>query len=59
MKHNLFALGLVSLLTGLGIAQAAVADDPSASLVKSRIEANLVHNTDPRLLSSKVEIGCR
>lgn len=39
MKHNLFALGLVSLLTGLGSPLAGLAQDPSALAIRSRIEA--------------------
>jgi hypothetical protein len=39
MKHNLFALGLVSILTGLSSPQASLAQDPSAAAIKSRIEA--------------------
>jgi len=39
MKHNLFTLGLVSLLTGLGSPPAGLAQDPSALAIKSRIEA--------------------
>jgi len=39
MRHNLFALGLVSILTGLSSPQASLAQDPSAAAIKSRIEA--------------------
>jgi len=39
MKHNLFALGLISILTGLSSPRASLAQDPSAAAIKSRIEA--------------------
>jgi hypothetical protein len=39
MKHNLFALGLVSTLAGLSSPRASLAQDPSAAAIKSRIEA--------------------
>ena len=39
MKHNLFTLGLVSLLTGLSSPPAGLAQDPSVLAIKSRIEA--------------------
>jgi hypothetical protein len=39
MKHNLFALGLASILTGLSCSHAGLAQDPSAAAIKSRIEA--------------------
>jgi hypothetical protein len=55
MKHNLFALGLISILTGLADPQASLAQDlsasytvnpvspsdasPAAAAIKSRIEA--------------------
>jgi hypothetical protein len=39
MRHNLFALGAVSILTALSSSLAALAQDPSAAAIKSRIEA--------------------
>jgi hypothetical protein len=39
MKHRHFALGLVSLLAGLGSPPAGLAQDRSALAIKSRIEA--------------------
>ncbi|SRR5258708_4530692 len=39
MKNNLFALGLVSILTGLGSSPPGLAQDSSAAAIKSRIKA--------------------